>query len=142
MSRTYVPKELRQKVAEQGRYRCGYCLTSELIVGYKMDIEHIIPETKGGLTVENNLWVCCKDCNVLKSSKTQAIDSITNEIVPLYNPRTQAWADHFEWSKEGDLIISKTVTGRVTVVELKLNRQVLVDARRRWVSAGWHPPKD
>ena len=33
MSQSYIPLELRQRVAEQARHRCGYCLTSEAIVG-------------------------------------------------------------------------------------------------------------
>ena len=49
MSKTYIPKALRERVAAQGRYRCGYCLTQERVVGVPMDVEHIIPEVLGGL---------------------------------------------------------------------------------------------
>ncbi len=45
----HIPKALRQRVTEQGRHRCGYCLTSEYIVGTPMEIEHIIPQALGGL---------------------------------------------------------------------------------------------
>jgi hypothetical protein len=37
MSRSYVPKVLREKVAAQARHRCGYCLTAEAIVGTPME---------------------------------------------------------------------------------------------------------
>lgn len=37
------------------RYRCGYCQTAEAIVGTPMEIDHIIPESLGGLTEEDNL---------------------------------------------------------------------------------------
>ena len=50
MSKTYIPKAVRARVAEQARYRCGYCLTPEFIVGYEMDIDHLIPEALGGQT--------------------------------------------------------------------------------------------
>jgi hypothetical protein len=33
MTAAYIPKYLRERVAEQARYRCGYCLNSEQIVG-------------------------------------------------------------------------------------------------------------
>ena len=59
MSRTYVPKALRGKIAAQARYRCGYCLTAESIVGTPMELDHIIPESIGGLTEEDNLWLAC-----------------------------------------------------------------------------------
>lgn len=57
MSRTYIPLELRQRVARQAGFRCGYCQTSEAIVGTPMEIDHLIPELRGGATVEENLWL-------------------------------------------------------------------------------------
>lgn len=36
MSHTYISKALRERVAAQARRRCGYCLTSERIVGTPM----------------------------------------------------------------------------------------------------------
>jgi hypothetical protein len=47
MSRTYVSKELRERVAAQALYRCGYCLTAQAIVGAPMEIDHLIPESLG-----------------------------------------------------------------------------------------------
>lgn len=44
MSKSYIPRDLYERVAFQARYRCGYCLSQEAIVGTPMDIEHIIPE--------------------------------------------------------------------------------------------------
>jgi ribosomal protein L34E len=37
MSEAYIPNALRQRVAAQARHRCGYCLTSEAIVGTPME---------------------------------------------------------------------------------------------------------
>src|SRR5271157_2919636 len=56
MSRSRIPKALRAKVAAQARYRCGYCLTAESIVGTSMELDHLIPEALGGLTGEDNSW--------------------------------------------------------------------------------------
>lgn len=142
MSGTYVPKELIRKVTEQARHRCGFCLTSELLIASQMDVEHIIPEALGGLTVESNLWLCCSKCNSHKSSRINAVDPETGETVPIFNPRTQVWAEHFEWSKEGDLMIGKTPIGRATIVAVQLNRRRLVLSRRLWITLGIHPPKD
>lgn len=55
MSKAYVSKELRRRVAAQARHRCGYCLTPEKNSGTPMEIEHLVPESRGGLTVEANL---------------------------------------------------------------------------------------
>ena len=42
MSQVYIPAELRRRVTEEGRSRCGYCLTSQTIVTVPMHIEHIV----------------------------------------------------------------------------------------------------
>ncbi len=44
MSRTYIPRALRERVATQAGHRCGYCLLDERLVGIALEIEHIIPE--------------------------------------------------------------------------------------------------
>ena len=48
MSRTYIPRALRERVAAQAGHRCGYCLLDERLVGIALEIEHIIPEALGG----------------------------------------------------------------------------------------------
>lgn len=69
------------------------------------------------------------------------IDPLTGETVLLFNPRKQSWQDHFAWEERGERIIGLTAVGRATVVALRMNNEVIVPARRRWVAAGWHPPE-
>jgi HNH endonuclease len=142
MSKTYISKALRAKVSANAKYRCGYCLSQEFIIGTPLEIEHIIPETKGGLTVEKNLWLACRQCNDIKNDRTHAKDPISDETVLIFNPSEQTWDEHFVWEKEGEIIIGLTPIGRATVVALKLNRSPLVTSRTYWIQAGWHPPKD
>jgi len=142
MTKGWIPRSLRERVSKQARYRCGYCLTPQRIIGMPMEIEHIIPESAGGPTVEDNLWLACRRCNRYKGIQTHAIDPRTKRRVPLFNPRTQAWKRHFAWSDDGIRILGKTATGRATVGALRLNDEIIVDARGLWVQAGWHPPKD
>jgi hypothetical protein len=44
------------------------------------------------------------------------------------------------WSEDGLYVIGVSLIGRVTIARLKMNREAVVNARRRWVKAGWHPP--
>jgi hypothetical protein len=81
-------------------------------------------------------------CNDHKGNRIAAPDPHSGEIVRLFDPRRQTWSDHFSWSTEGDLILGNTPTGRATIAAVRLNRAELVEARRGWVIAGWHPPKD
>lgn len=142
MSKAYIPKALRELVAQQARHRCGYCLTREAIVGTPMEIDHLIPESLGGLTEEDNLWLACSPCNDHKGDRIAALDPETGEIVRFFDPRHQSWAEHFVWTAEGDRIVGLTPIGRATVVALQVNRPSLVRARQAWVSVGWHPPQD
>ena len=140
MSQTRVPAELRRKVSAHARHRCGYCLTSEAIAGTPMEIDHLLPESLGGATEEENLWLACSLCNRHKGQKTEAEDPASGQTVALFNPRSQNWKEHFAWGGGGVRGIGITAVGRATVVALNVNRPVLVRARRRWVDAGWHPP--
>jgi hypothetical protein len=109
----------------------------------RLEIEHIIPLAKGGTNDILNLWLACPICNGHKSDKVAAVDPETGDPVPLFNPRTQRWFDHFRWSEDGLHIIGLTPTGRATVVALHLSDDpdaLLV--RSYWVLAGWHPPTD
>jgi len=107
-----------------------------------LEIDHIIPLSKGGDDNEKNLWLICSTCNNAKYNKTEDFDSKTRKNISIFNPRSQDWHEHFQWSKDGTKIIGKTAAGRVTIVVLNLNRERFIRVRRNWVSAGWHPPKD
>jgi hypothetical protein len=142
MTSAYIPQALREGVAAQARYRCGYCLTAETISGVPMEYDHLTPRILGGRTTEENLWLACSLCNDYKGGQINAVDPLTRRTARLFNPRRQVWREHFCWSVDGTYIEGLMPTGRATVVALQLNRQCLVQARQHWAKAGWHPPKD
>ena len=136
-----IPERLRLQVIERARERCEYCQTQQVIV-VAMEIDHIIPEVAGGETSLDNLCLACILCNGSKRDFQMGTDPETGKEIPLFNPRTQTWRDHFQWHDDGLIIIGLTSTGRATITRLRMNREALVNARRRWIAAGWHPPKD
>jgi hypothetical protein len=138
---TSSAKTLRRRIAEQARHQCGYCLTLEVVSGIPLTLEHIIPKAKGGQHIEANLWLSCRLCNEAKAVLIKAVDPQTDVTVPLFNPRTQTWEEHFVWSEDGTRIIGQTPSGRATVTALSLNSEFRVRTRAIWVEAGWHPPK-
>jgi hypothetical protein len=105
-----------------------------------LNIEHTIPESRGGKTVEANLWLSCHACNEFKAARLHGRDPVTGKRVRFWNPRRQKWHDHFCWSKDGTQIVGLTACGRATVATLHLNRPELVAARSLWVQVGWWPP--
>ena len=95
MTPGYVPAALRRQVRADAGARCGYCHSPEAFLGMPLDVEHLVPEAAGGATVRENLWLACSRCNDFKGDRTAAVDPRTGRQVPLFNPRTQVWAEHF-----------------------------------------------
>lgn len=137
-----TPSAIRADIEAEAGSRCGYCRTHQDYVPWQLEIDHILPKSKGGTDEQDNLWLACRACNSFKSDQTHALDPLTGRWVALFNPRTQSWKRHFRWSADGALIIGRTACGRATVAALNLNRLVAVTVRRNWVAAGWHPPID
>ena len=135
-----VPRRLRERVARAAGYCCGYCRPPQSIAGFRLSIEHIIPEARGGKTVEGNLWLACHACNEFKGPRIQGRDPVTGKRARLWNPRRDKWHAHFRWSEDGTEILGLTPRGRATVATLQLNRPELVAARSLWVQVGWWPP--
>ncbi len=59
----------RQNLILRDRFTCQYC--GKLLKNPKdRTIDHIIPKSRGGKTVWNNVVLCCKKCNLKKGNKT------------------------------------------------------------------------
>ena len=142
MSKTPVPAATRQLIARQFRHRCSYCQTQQGLTGAMFTLDHIVPESLGGLTVIENLCFACWDCNRIKQNRVAGTDPETGNSASLFHPQQQNWSEHFAWSNDGSRILGQTPVGRATVKTLRLNRRSPMQARRKWVEAGWHPPVD
>ena len=118
------------EVARCAHYRCEYCGYPEAAISTPLEVDHIIPEAKGGPTSLDNLALCCRSCNLHKHVKTEAADPATSEIVVLFNPRTQAWPEHFILDRDTGEIRGLTPIGRASVEALVLN-SVHATATRR-----------
>jgi len=137
-----ISEVLRNVVRERAKGRCEYCLTSEMLSGIRCQTDHIIPRSRGGETIADNLSLACVACNGHKHARTHAIDPESGAEVPLFDPRHQRWLDHFSWSPDGTEIMGRTPTGRATIVALRLNDALIVGARSLWAGMGVHPPQD
>jgi hypothetical protein len=144
ISRTAVTisAQLRQQIITAAHHRCEYCKSSSRLTGTPLVMEHILPRSLGGTDDPENLAASCYRCNEFKGAKIHAIDPDTNQLVELFNPRMQAWKQHFVWDNDGTLISGLTNIGRATVIALRLNNENIVEARTFWVEVGWHPPTE
>jgi 5-methylcytosine-specific restriction endonuclease McrA len=135
-----ISEKLKNKLRTKAKNRCGYCLLPQILNPTLLEIEHLTPTAKGGTDDEENLWLACRLCNGYKGTQTEAFDVETKQSIPLYNPRIHTWNEHFEWNNE--FIAGKTPCGRATIGALKLNNEIILPVRRRWIFAAWFPPKD
>lgn len=65
-----IPLGLRYRVLTRDRFRCvkdGNSPATDL--NCKLHVDHIIPHSKGGLTVFENLQTTCSDCNLGKGNR-------------------------------------------------------------------------
>ena len=51
----------RQKIKEEWGHQCAYCGSGE-----NLTIDHIVPQSKGGLDNTKNVVCCCHSCNQSK----------------------------------------------------------------------------
>lgn len=120
----------RLAVARRACYRCEYCRYPEAASSTPLEVDHIIPEARGGATLLENLALCCRSCNLHKYVKTEATDPLTSETVLLFNPRVQIWEEHFTLDQDTGEIGGLTPTGRATVGALILNSPHALATRR------------
>jgi hypothetical protein len=138
MSPTRISAALRREVRERARECCEYCLIAESQVFFPHEPDHLIARKHGGKTVAENLALACFDCNRFKGANIASIDTVTGQLLPLFNPRTQPWSEHFRL--ENGSIAGLTATGRVTESVLRFNLPVRVEIRKRLAALGKYPP--
>ncbi len=110
----------RAFVRQRAGDRCEYCqLHQDDSPLAALHIEHIRPRKHGGTDDDANLCLACIDCNLHKGSNLTGIDPQSDVTTPLFHPRDQKWADHFEWN--GIQIVGKTAIGRTTIRVLCMN---------------------
>ena len=128
---------VRKEVSDRAQGRCEYCrIPSQGQVAW-FPIDHIKPRTKGGESTLANLALACPRCNGHKWKFDSAIDPESGEEVPLFDPRSQAWEEHFAWAADSTLRIEgRTATGRATVERLKMNDAEIAAIRQLLMELG------
>jgi hypothetical protein len=132
-----VPTALRALVQARARCRCEYCLIHEDDAHFPHQPDHVIACKHRGPTHEENLAWACYLCNLLKGSDIASVDIETGQIVRLFNPRADDWADHFRL--EGGRLVPLTPVGRVTEYLLQFNQPQSVQERQLLIAAGRYP---
>jgi hypothetical protein len=113
----------RVLVRRRASERCEYCQLHQRHSDLAHHVEHIVAKQHGGSDDPDNLALSCHRCNLHKGPNLTGIDPRTRQVVPLFHPRRDRWAEHFTF--EGIRIEGVSAVGRATVQVLAMN-----DARR------------
>jgi hypothetical protein len=94
--------------------------------GATFHLEHIVPRSRGGSSLLNNLAWACPGCNLLKSDHVSVVDPLRQEPVAMFNPRRDRWNDHYQW--DGFRLVGQTAIGRAMIAAFDLNhpRRLLI----------------
>src|SRR3954466_6395512 len=132
MSDSHIPAELRRLVSSRATRRCEYCLIHEDDTYLGCQVDHVTSEKHSGNTIPENLALACVFCNRYKGSDIATLDD-DEGLVPLYNPRTQLWDEHFTFA--GLRISGKSAIGRGTARLLRFNDPERIEERRMQIHA-------
>lgn len=108
--------------------RCEYCLIYEQDAGFPHQVDHIVSRKHGGSSTADNLALACIICNRYKGSDVASINPGSGQVVRLFHPRHDQWADHFRIQAE--VIEALTEVGMVTLQVLRLNAPERLAERR------------
>src|ERR1051326_1120356 len=87
---------IRKLVRERAREICEYCHIPQFALPWaRFQIEHIRARQHGGGDDASNLALACRNCNLYKGPNLSSVDSVTDRIVLLFNPRMDDWSEHF-----------------------------------------------
>ena len=117
---------------------CEYCHLPESFYPGHFTTEHIVARQHGGSDRDDNLAYACGHCNLHKGPNIAGLDPDTGELTRLFDPRADAWADHFEWS--GHVLVGRTAIGRTTIGVLASNGAAARVVRAALMAEGVFPP--
>jgi hypothetical protein len=125
-------------VASRARHRCEYCLAPEVIFNTVFEIDHIVPQARGGPSTLDNFALACRGCNLRKRDH-QGQKKQSGEFVLIFNPRKHQWSECFEIDLIEGVILGRNSIGSTTVELLDLNHPAQIIARQYWIEMKLYP---
>jgi hypothetical protein len=129
-----MPQSRRRQIWQRAGGCCEYCRMPPSQDVRPFQVDHVRAKKHGGTNTASNLCLACLPCNSGKGSNIAGIDPVTQSLQPLYNPRDDAWDEHFAW--EGPRLAGRTPVGRATIEVLNINQADRVEHRLLLIALG------
>ncbi|MCY2978299.1 MAG: HNH endonuclease signature motif containing protein [Planctomycetota bacterium] len=118
---------MRRSVRQRASERCEYCdLAQSSFPLVSFHVEHVVAKQHGGSDYLDNLCLSCHWYYLFKGPNLSSL--VEGKLTRLFNPRTDAWSDHF--AAIGGRIQGLTEIGVATVSLLNMNDPDRVELRR------------
>lgn len=133
-----MDEAFRQAIWDRAGSTCEYCRLSQEFTFLSLEIDHVIALQHNGLTILENLALACGHCNKQKGPNIAGLDPQTGQLTPLFHPRRDYWAGHFDWY--GPELVGRTDIGRTTIQVLAINDPDQMMRRQALIEEGLFPP--
>jgi hypothetical protein len=90
-------------------------------------VDHVIASQHREDESLDNLCLSCQNCNLHKGTNLTTIDPESDEMVRVFNPRTNVWEEHFKYVDF--VVVGLTDVGRATARLLAMNSPQRVELR-------------
>lgn len=132
--RTAVSKRIRFEIFKRDNFKCRYCGQS-VSPGVILEIDHVIPVSKGGTNENINLVTSCWDCNRGKSKNMLNEGSLINIDVETQKNRIKEQRDqlkhYFKYLEQKDLLFHRLCEKAIMpIIQLSIDRWAPID--RHW----------
>jgi HNH endonuclease len=84
-----VPALTKEKLFARDRYICAYC--AQRFRSEELEMEHIVPSSKGGTDSWTNLVAACRACNSRKGNRTPEAAGMKLHYIPYVPNRYEAF---------------------------------------------------
>jgi hypothetical protein len=132
-----LSKKHRDLIVQRAKGCCEYCLMPQRFSLFSFHVDHIISLKHGGETNLENLALACGFCNANKGTDLGTMLEGQAAIIRFFNPRTDAWVEHFQ-ILEGE-ILAISLIGAATVKIFRFNEIERVIERKLLIAGGFLP---
>ncbi len=124
--------EVREYLLEKWDRRCAYCGETDL----PLQVEHIVPKSRGGTDQVSNLTLACRKCNQTKGNKTAAEFGYPDVQAKATKPLHDAAAvNTTRWALYRRLQATGLPVEAGTGAQTKFNRAQLGLPKAHWIDA-------
>ena len=123
-----MDKATRDEVIQRAGNICEYYRLPQSAQPFiTFHVDHVVASQHREDDSLDNLCLSCQSCNLHKGTNLATIDPESNEMIRVFNPRTDIWEEHFQLVDS--MVVGRTDVGRATARLLAMNTPQRIELR-------------